>query len=71
MMQWTKLSPDSPPPDGVLLDCITASGDQRQLIYDNGLFWLPDRSMYVYFTPAVVAGGARGSERPAVRGRAA
>ena len=30
---------------------MTESGDERELIFENGLWWLPDRSMYVYFTP--------------------
>ena len=38
------------PPEGVLLD--TTNGSRVQpLIYEQGQWWLPDRSMYVYYTP--------------------
>jgi hypothetical protein len=39
------------PPEGVLLDVITESNDERQLIFEHNLFWLPNKEMYVYFTP--------------------
>lgn len=39
------------PPTGVLLDVITPGGDERQLIFERRLWWLPDRAMYVYFVP--------------------
>ena len=32
-------------------EVITPGGETRELIYDMGLWWLPDKSMYVYFTP--------------------
>lgn len=51
MADWTPIDGDVPP-EGELLDVITPSGDQRQLIYESGLWFLPDRSMYVYFVPA-------------------
>lgn len=47
---WTPIS-DGRPPEGVLVDVITETGDERQLIYASNLWWVPDRSMYVYFTP--------------------
>lgn len=26
---------------------------EQTLVYERGLWWFPDRSMYVYFTPAL------------------
>lgn len=40
-----------PPPERVLIEVRTPSGDERSLIFDSGLWWMPDRSMYVYFEP--------------------
>ncbi len=37
------------PPEGELVDVITEGGDQRQLIWKQNLWFLPDLSMYVYF----------------------
>ena len=39
------------PDYGTLCEVITNGGDTRELIYDMNLWWLPDKSMYVYFTP--------------------
>ena len=38
------------PPEGVLVDVITESGDKRQLRLSKNLWFLPDMSMYVYFS---------------------
>lgn len=43
---WTPVA-DALPPHEV----ITPGGDQRTLIFRDGLWWLPDNSMYCYFTP--------------------
>lgn len=51
MATWNCTDGNVDPPAGVLLDVITESGDERQLIWDSNLWWLPDKSMYVYFTP--------------------
>lgn len=50
MATWTPPSAQLPA-DGMRCEVITESGDQRELIYDRNLWWLPDHSMYVYFTP--------------------
>lgn len=50
-MTWNRTDGPVNPPSNVLLDVITESGDQRQLIFDSNLWWLPDKSMYVYFLP--------------------
>ncbi|WP_217181578.1 hypothetical protein [Streptomyces sp. AC495_CC817] len=42
---------DETPPEGVLLDVITESGMQTELVFSRGLFFTPDRSMYVYYVP--------------------
>jgi hypothetical protein len=52
MARWTPVATDSLPPDGTRCVVITPIGDERELIYSSGLWWLPDRSMYVYFLPA-------------------
>lgn len=49
--QWTPVTRTTLPPDGQRVEVITPGGDQRTLIYSSGLWWLPDRSMYCYFTP--------------------
>lgn len=50
MSDWTQVA-EALPADGTAVEVITPGGDQRPLIYDRGLWWLPDRSMYCYFTP--------------------
>jgi hypothetical protein len=39
------------PPEGVLLEVLTPGGDQRNLIFEDNLWWLPSKKMYVYFVP--------------------
>lgn len=51
MSKWTPIR-HGVPEDGAEVEVISPSGDQRRLVYDRGLWWLPDRSMYVYFIPA-------------------
>lgn len=48
--EWTRVA-DVRPADGQTVEVITPGGVQRTLIYDRNLWWLPDRSMYCYFTP--------------------
>lgn len=55
-MKWTPYydadaSTYNRPDDGQRCMVITESGDERELIFDRGLWYLPDRSMYVYFQP--------------------
>lgn len=39
------------PESGTLCRVITEGLDERDLIYRDGLWWIPDNSMYVYFVP--------------------
>lgn len=39
------------PMSGREVQVLTPGGDVRRLVFDGDLWWLPDRSMYVYFTP--------------------
>ena len=48
--RWVRTT-DRRPQDGWRGQVITPGGDQRELVYAGNLWWLPDRSMYVYFTP--------------------
>ncbi len=47
---WTRTS-EQRPTEGARCEVITESGDQRTLVFASNLWWLPDMSMYVYFTP--------------------
>lgn len=49
--QWTPVAVDTLPPEGEVVEVITPGGDQRTLLRSGNLWFLPDRSMYVYFTP--------------------
>jgi len=49
-IQWA-VTEKKAPPEGVLLDVITETGRQTQLIFEQGMWWLEDKSMYVYFVP--------------------
>ena len=49
-MKWTQTALERPEP-GTRCIVITESGDERELIYDQNHWFLPDRSMYVYFVP--------------------
>jgi hypothetical protein len=39
------------PPEGKPVWAMDRGGHVQQLIYENGLWWFPDRSMYVYYVP--------------------
>lgn len=39
------------PPENEVVKVITESGDEYELVYSSGLWFLPDKSMYVYFVP--------------------
>lgn len=39
------------PPEGVEVAVLDSTGQASTLVYDSGLWWFPDRSMYVYCTP--------------------
>lgn len=51
-IRWMRTKDERPPP-GVLLTVITGTGLETNLIYSNNLWWLPDRSMYVYYQPVL------------------
>lgn len=48
--RWTPTE-NATPPDKSEVVVITASGDERRLYFERGLWFLPDRSMYCYFVP--------------------
>lgn len=64
---WTPLV-EAMPPSKVLLEVITPGGDKRPLIYADGLWWLPDMSAYVHFTPTC---WRPADQAPAASGKAA
>ena len=49
-MSWNRADTELPP-EGEKVTVITASGDERELVFQDNLWWLPDLSMYVYFQP--------------------
>lgn len=51
---WIKITDEHPPVKRVLktkIDDKDGIRNEQELIFDNGLWWMPDRSMYVYYTP--------------------
>lgn len=49
MRRWSETA-EQLPPEGV--EVVVMNGNYEQpLVFEGGLWWLPDRSMYVYFTP--------------------
>lgn len=50
MSDWTATA-GRRPPQGVEVDAMDSGGHVQRLVYDDGLWWFPDRSMYVYFVP--------------------
>lgn len=39
------------PPEGVVVSAMDGGGHVQQLIFENGLWWFSDRSMYIYYVP--------------------
>jgi len=39
------------PPEGKVVEAMDSGGHVQDLVYASRLWWFPDRSMYVYFTP--------------------
>lgn len=39
------------PPEGVTVETTDSGGCHRLLVFERNLWWVPDRSMYVYFVP--------------------
>ena len=50
MRGWTRTT-DTLPAEGSEVEAITPSGAPTRLAYSSGMWWTPDRSMYVYFVP--------------------
>lgn len=48
--RWTPTE-QARPVEGRACVVITEGGDERELVFQSNLWFLPDRSMYVYFTP--------------------
>lgn len=39
------------PGEGIEVDAMDSGGHVQRLVFERGLWWFPDRSMYVYFVP--------------------
>lgn len=50
MSTWTPPSYRLPEP-GVEVNTLDSGGHEQTLVYADNLWWFPDRSMYVYYTP--------------------
>ena len=50
MRDWTPTDEDLPPP-GKIVEAMDSGGHVQDLVFERGLWWFPDRSMYVYFIP--------------------
>jgi len=54
MPSWKKITDEHPPTKRVIKTKVSDSNGDRneqELIFDRNLWWLPDMSMYVYYTP--------------------
>lgn len=51
MRSWTYTAQQLPP-EGKTVVVLNGHLEQ-ELIYERGLWWTPDRAMYVYFTPTM------------------
>lgn len=47
---WLQVS-NRQPPQGVVIETNTETGQQQDLILKDRLWWLSDMSMYVYYQP--------------------
>jgi len=47
---WTPTERELPEED-VVVQTMTSDGHVQAMVYDKGLWWFPDRLMYVYYTP--------------------
>ena len=50
MTDWIPTD-QQPPPEGVVVRTMDSGGHVRELVREKGLYFFPDRSMYVYYTP--------------------
>lgn len=48
--EWVRTA-DALPPEGVVVDTKDSGGNVQQLVRESGLWFFPDRSMYVYYVP--------------------
>ncbi len=49
-MNWN-MTVNTQPDDNTLCDTLSENGLQQELMYYKGLWFYPDKSMYVYYTP--------------------
>lgn len=47
---WTRTEVEQPV-SGEIVQTISPGGIETELLYSDGLWFFPDRSMYVYYTP--------------------
>ena len=47
---WT-LTANELPPEKELVETLSPNGLAQDLKYYHGLWWLPDMSLYIYYTP--------------------
>lgn len=50
MSQWRETK-DVRPPEGVVVEAMDSGGHTQELMLKGNLWWFPDESMYVYYTP--------------------
>lgn len=50
MDRWIRTA-DVMPPDGEVVNAMDSGGHVQKLKRNGRLWWFPDSSMYVYFTP--------------------
>jgi hypothetical protein len=51
---WKKITDEQPPKGKVIKTKVEDENgvrNEQELVFDNNLWWFPDRSMYVYYTP--------------------
>ncbi len=51
---WKLITEETPPANKVLktkIDDKDGIRNEQELLLDNNLWWYPDKSMYVYYTP--------------------
>jgi hypothetical protein len=51
LREWNRTS-ERYPPEGQVVTVLNGHVEQ-ELIFERGMWWLPDRSMYVYFVPSL------------------
>lgn len=49
--KWIPVTSGLLPDHARVVEVLASGGERSQLRYDSGLWWLPDGSMHVYFTP--------------------